>query len=170
MSLASNEWSVSPLPLDDGKAASASIRNRRALASVDPAPAGPIVGRLVGLASTGEPLVDFPENRSGRPQPARSTVVLDAASVGAEVLLLFERGDLSRPLVTGVLQPVKPSAAAVEVDGERVVFTAEKEIVFRCGEASITLTRAGKVLIKGAYLLSRSSGVNRIKGGSVQIN
>ena len=30
--------------------------------------------------------------------------------------------------------------------------------------------RAGKVLIRGAYLLSRSSGVNRIKGGSVQIN
>ena len=40
----------------------------------------------------------------------------------------------------------------------------------RCGKASITLTRAGKVLIRGAYLLSRSSGVNRIKGGSVQIN
>ena len=32
------------------------------------------------------------------------------------------------------------------------------------------LTRAGKVLIQGAYLLSRSTGVNRIKGGSVQIN
>ena len=28
----------------------------------------------------------------------------------------------------------------------------------------------GKVLIRGTYLLSRSSGVNRIKGGSVQIN
>ena len=50
------------------------------------------------------------------------------------------------------------------------MFTAESEIVLRCGEASITLTRAGKVLIRGTYLLSRSSGVNRIKGGSVQIN
>ena len=35
---------------------------------------------------------------------------------------------------------------------------------------NIMLTRAGKVLIRGAYLLSRSSGANRIKGGSVQIN
>jgi hypothetical protein len=34
----------------------------------------------------------------------------------------------------------------------------------------LTLTHAGKVLIRGAYVLSRSSGVNRIKGGSVQIN
>jgi hypothetical protein len=56
------------------------------------------------------------------------------------------------------------------VDGHRVVLDAEQEIVLRCGKASITLTRAGKVLIRGAYLLSRSSGVNRIKGGSVQIN
>ncbi len=55
-------------------------------------------------------------------------------------------------------------------DGERVTVTAEREIEFRCGKASITLTRAGKVIIRGAYLLSRSSGVNRIKGGSVQIN
>jgi hypothetical protein len=42
--------------------------------------------------------------------------------------------------------------------------------VFRFGQASITLTRAGKVLIRGAYLLSRSSGVNLITGGSVEIN
>ena len=40
----------------------------------------------------------------------------------------------------------------------------------RCGEASITLTRAGKVLIRGAYVLSRSSGANRIKGAAVEIN
>ena len=51
-----------------------------------------------------------------------------------------------------------------------MVLKAQQEIVLECGKASITLTRAGKVLIRGAYLLSRSSGVNRIKGGSVQIN
>ena len=56
------------------------------------------------------------------------------------------------------------------IDGERVVFEAKKEIVLKCGESSITLTKAGKILIKGKYLLNRSSGVNRIMGGSVQIN
>jgi hypothetical protein len=58
----------------------------------------------------------------------------------------------------------------VEVDGERLVFTAEREIVFLCGDASITLTRAGKVLITGKHVASHSSGVNRIRGASVQIN
>jgi hypothetical protein len=65
-----------------------------------------------------------------------------------------------------------PSEPFIEVqrDGEQLTLTAQREIVLRCGNASITLTRAGKILIQGTYLLSRSSGVNRIKGGSVQIN
>lgn len=67
-------------------------------------------------------------------------------------------------------QPGPSRAPELESDGERLVLTAEREIVLRCGRASLTLTRAGKVLIRGAYVLSRSSGVNRIKGGSVQIN
>jgi hypothetical protein len=58
----------------------------------------------------------------------------------------------------------------IEVEGKRVVLSAADEIVLRCGKSSITLTRAGKVVIRGAYLLSRASGVNRIKGASVQIN
>ncbi len=87
-----------------------------------------------------------------------------------------------RPLIVGLIHhPQTPSRNAAKrppplatiearLDGERVVLTAEREIELRCGKSSITLTRAGKMLIRGAYLLSRSSGVNRIKGGSVQIN
>lgn len=51
-----------------------------------------------------------------------------------------------------------------------MIVSAKEQLVLRCGKASITLTKAGKVLIKGSYVLSRSSGVNRIKGGSVQLN
>ena len=82
-----------------------------------------------------------------------------------------------RPIVVGLIQAPVPVAAPekeesidVKLDSQRLTFTAEQEIVLRCGEASITLTRAGKVIIRGAYILSRSSGVNLIKGGSVQIN
>lgn len=56
------------------------------------------------------------------------------------------------------------------LDGKRVVLEGKEEIVLKCGDASITLTKAGKILIRGKYLLNRSSGVNRIMGGSVQVN
>ena len=59
---------------------------------------------------------------------------------------------------------------AIQVDGKRVVIEGQEEIVLSCGESSITLTKAGKILIRGKYLVSRSSGVNRILGGSVQVN
>ena len=58
----------------------------------------------------------------------------------------------------------------VRVDGRRVVLEGQEEVVLKCGEASVTLTRNGKVVIRGKYLLSRSSGVNRILGGSVHVN
>jgi hypothetical protein len=56
------------------------------------------------------------------------------------------------------------------VDGNKIIFEAQDEMVFKCGKSSITLTKEGKVMIRGKYLLNRSSGVNRIMGGSVQVN
>jgi hypothetical protein len=152
-------------------------------APVEPQPLGRIdgvvVGTLVGFTSSGEAVVDYPGNPAAASLEARSTVALSEADRGHEVALLFERGDPQRPLVMGRMHRPAPVAevaptasgeASVTRDGERLVFSAEREIVLQCGKASITLTKAGKILIKGAYLLTRSSGVNRIQGGSVQIN
>jgi len=139
---------------------------------------GLVFGRLVRIDSEGRPWVDFLANPDSDPRVARSTVALHDAAGEPEVALMFEAGDLASPVIVGLLQPTQPlpaeppesTSVSAEVDGERLVLTADKEITLRCGKASITLTRAGKVLIRGAYLLSRSSGANRIKGGSVQIN
>jgi hypothetical protein len=129
-----------------------------------------VVGTLAGRDQHGGVLVDFPGCVDG-PVRARSLVGAGRAAAGREVALLFEQGDRRRPIVIGFLEPERTAdAPAVEVDGERVELTAEREIVLRCGKASITLTRAGKVLIRGEYVLSRASGVHRIKGGAVQIN
>lgn len=139
-----------------------------------PAPRGATVGRLVGIDPQGVPLVDVPGVQPALPRHARATVALDADAVGRAVVLLFEEDDPERPIIVGVVRLPSPAAGAgrteVVLDGERLVFNAEREIVLRCGAASITLTRAGKVLIRGEYVLSRSAGVNRIQGGSVQIN
>ena len=58
----------------------------------------------------------------------------------------------------------------VLVDGKRITIQGAEEITLKCGKASITLTKSGKILIRGTYLSNRSTGVNRIMGGSVQIN
>jgi hypothetical protein len=133
---------------------------------------GVVIGELAALGDAGEARVAF----AGGPAdgaPARAMAALGPGDVGREVALMFEGGDPRRPVIMGLMHV--PGAATAKrpearVDGERVELSAEKELVLRCGKASITLTRAGKILIRGAYLLARSSGVNRIQGGSVQIN
>lgn len=68
-------------------------------------------------------------------------------------------------------QPAPISAAeSIRVDGKKVIIEGEEEVVLSCGESSITLNRNGKIVIRGKYLLSRASGVNRILGGSVEVN
>jgi len=145
---------------------------------------GVVVGTLVGLNDSGTPVIDFPANPTGSHVPAHCIVTLSAKDVGREVALMFEGGDPRKPIMVGLIQHPDENQSDflrmistetqnpldVQVDSERLVLTAKREIVLRCGKASITLTRAGKVLIHGDYVLSRSSGVNRIKGGSVQIN
>lgn len=144
----------------------------------------PRSGRLVGVNDQGRPLVDYPGNPFG-PLRARTTVVLAAPALEravedqCAVLLLFEDGDPGRPIVVGLLHdqmpvaaPSGPTTAEVEIDGQpqRVELAAQDELVLRCGQASLVLRRNGRVLVRGTYVETRSKGVNRIKGGSVQIN
>ena len=151
---------------------------RRAHAAV--AVPGARVGKLVEWSNDRGALVDYPGNPHG-PVAARSIVPLDAERVaralaGAhEVLLVFDDGQSDRPIVVGLVEPRAGSPEALAprealVDGRRVVLEGKDEIVLRCGNASITLRRNGRVVVKGAYVETRAVGVNRIKGGSVKIN
>lgn len=134
---------------------------------------GVVIGVLLDVPQASSPVVAFAGCPSETGIAATTTTALSREDIGAQVALMFVGGDPTQPLVIGRIQRLPQAAAPAAVahlDGERLELSAEREIVLRCGKASITLTREGKVLIKGAYLSSRSSGVNRIKGGSVQIN
>jgi hypothetical protein len=154
-----------------------------------------VVGHLMPGSSATAPMVEFPGNGAG-PVRARTTVPMDGAVVDRAVatrqgaLLVFENGDPRLPIVTGLLwtgqQPTpfqellvasRPAAARgarvpaeARLDGERVVLEGKREVVLKCGEASITLRSDGKMVLRGAYVETYSKGLNRIKGASVKIN
>ena len=131
---------------------------------------GVVVGRISRLYDSGRIRVLVPGD-TGKGRPARSLVALKPLHVGREVVLAFEDGDPAKPIILGLVHDPGPlPTVRADVDGETILVDGRKEIVLRCGKASITLTRAGKILLRGTYVVSRSSGVNRIKGGSVQIN
>jgi hypothetical protein len=136
-----------------------------------------VTAQFCGFNLDDGPLVSGLPGLPGEIVLARTTILLLREQIGSQVLVLFDGGHVRRPIVIGVLQQARASFkratapfVALQADDQRLVLTAEREIELRCGEASITLSRAGKVLIRGKYILSRSSGYNRIKGAAVDIN
>jgi hypothetical protein len=151
------------------------------------------VGELVGWTDEQGPIVNYPDNPHP-PLPAISAVALDGdtarelAEAGQRVILAFDRGRSDRPILMALVhEPTSTPEACVDadadadadppdeplrvsVDGENVTLTGKRTIELRCGKASIVLTKAGKVIIRGTHLVSSSSGANRIRGGSVELN
>jgi hypothetical protein len=70
--------------------------------------------------------------------------------------------------VAGASQPQTELQAVV--DGKVVEIRGAERIEIRCGKASLILTKEGKILLQGTYISSQSSGVHRVRGGSVEIN
>jgi len=132
---------------------------------------GVVVGKFWGVSAKGQTLVDYSGNPCENTVSARCSVPLDSLTNGQDVALMFELGDPGKPIILGpIFNPSSTVSEGSNVSKGRLKFVSDKEIIFECGKSSITLTKAGKILLKGKYLLSRSTGVNKIKGGSVQIN
>jgi Domain of unknown function (DUF6484) len=149
---------------------------------------GVTTGRIVQVNQHGQAMVDFPGNELG-PLPARCTLERGQLQTALEssdrlpVLLVFENGDPTLPIIIGCVydtlaarEPTKQVVFAAEspreltVDGRRVTIEASEEIVLRCGDSSITLKKNGRIVVKGADIVSRASRTNKLKGATVAIN
>jgi len=145
------------------------------------------VGRIVRIDAEGKVMIAFAGSQNSEIAARVTSTVMQKLNASdpsrREVLLAFENNDPELPIIIDTMHSLLDEIAEVTdvvleakktedvlIDGKRITFDAQEEIELRCGKSSITLTKAGKVLIRGTYLLSRSSGANRIKGGSVQIN
>lgn len=140
------------------------------------------IAMLARIDSDGVPWLRRPDGGEVRARVLAhlGRLELDRALVDAVPLLItHEDGDRTLPIILGLVALTAPAPienedskalSAVTRDGGVVTITGDERIVLRCGEASITLTSSGGVIIDGAYVASISSGVNKIRGGQIRIN
>ena len=99
---------------------------------------------------------------------ASTAHALTLADLGAELAVVFLGGDPDQPLVLGKLE--RFGGRTTRNAKRELVLEAERKITLRCGRSSITLSRDGRIEIRGQHLLSRAASVNRIRGGVIQLN
>jgi hypothetical protein len=140
------------------------------------------LGKILGHALPAEIWVSLPQ-ADATPVLARLGMDCDAERLQRAIdqqqpaVLAFEDGDANRPILIGIVAPVREvterqAAFTVDADadGRRVRLQAQEEIILQCGDASISLKRNGRVMIRGAYVETNAATTNRIKGGNVRIN
>src|SRR5262245_20169241 len=112
---------------------------------------GCLVGQLVGIDASGQATVDFPENALG-PLPARTIVdAPDGVTAGTPVLLVFEDGDATLPIILGFPRSCSrdagPATAAATlrtaqdlvVKAKSLMVETQQGVVLRCGQGSVTI-------------------------------
>jgi len=130
---------------------------------------------------------------------AMTTQVLSQQHIGRKAALLFTcgNGEAQTPVIMGLIRsplqemlenfdpsntgtPVEIhdnpvgikgdfSGEDIEIDGRRVL-RAKEAFIFECGESSLTLTKSGKIIIRGKHLINHATGINWIMGGAIQLN
>lgn len=96
---------------------------------------------------------------------------------GTEVVFVAADDDEQYGYILGALERpnTEPTSAAdvtVVRDGEPAVISlrARQRLELSCGRASLIMNADGTVVLKGTTVVSRASGVNKIRGAAVRIN
>lgn len=135
---------------------------------------GVALAELIALDGAGGALVALDGDAGSH--AALSIVDLRTEQLGRRVVVAFERGEAARPIVIGLVRGdddgllCQRAPRSVSVDDQTLTVVAQQELVLRCGQSSISLRRDGRIEIRGETLLMQSTGANRIRGGSVQLN
>lgn len=114
-------------------------------------------------------LVQHPKLDQVTIEVKRGISQISAEEVGCEFLVTCDRGEVTKPILLNKLTQLSISDER-RLPNEKRIISAESELTLKCGKSSITLSENGKVVIRGSYILSRSSGANKIRGGSISLN
>ena len=144
---------------------------------------GFVIGTLKEIDSEGRISVSWTsgdDNTERRNVSAMQSMEKPVSSkdLGRKVILGFENGEPDHPILFGFLESTQrkdtvellPAPDATTEIPESLHLKSGEELILECGKAKISLRADGRIVILGGYLVSRSTGVNKIKGGSVQIN
>jgi hypothetical protein len=104
------------------------------------------------------------------PQPAR-TIIPHADLAPDDQVIVARLGDRGAELVIlgRLFDPLAPPRD-VRVNGRKVSIEADSELILKCAAATIRIGRDGLIAVRGERVTTQARGVNRIRGGSVEIN
>lgn len=127
-----------------------------------------VCGEIAIRESTGEIYVEFPQNSLG---PLRARTLVEDLHLGAKVLLAFDGGDPTRPIVLGIVhERAGIQGRTIHLKASRIVLEAQDELLLQCGEGSFEARRDGKVNVKGRNVTSRATRTHKVRGATVLIN
>lgn len=145
------------------------------------------LARIVSVDAHGDAMLRLERTPQHGVVRALSTGRLDAGCIGRLAAVAFIGGDPARPLILGMLRPEAVEAASIATvpagaaltnaslagdaaPAARTVVEARESLVFRCGEASLTLQRDGRLVLRGKDIVSYATATHRIRGAIVELN
>ena len=130
---------------------------------------GVSVLEVSGVDSDGSPMVRLPS--SEEPQSVRVVWMKDvpdwSSCIGLRAVVAVPEGE-DGPVLLGLLDA--PPEGSSDITPKILNIESEEELIIQCGKSKIAMRADGRIEIRGGHLISRSSGPNKIKGGSVHIN
>jgi len=127
-----------------------------------------VSGEIVSTTADGQVSVDYPQNSLG---PLSARTLMEDLYLGAKVLLAFDGGDPTRPIILGILHDqARTAGRTIRLKASRIVLEAEDELLLQCGEASFEARRNGRVDLKGRDVVSRATRTNKVRGSTVLVN
>lgn len=134
---------------------------------------------IQAVNSQGEVLLDLDLDGTTTAVWASVAGAIDESSIGRTAVVMFIAGEWARPLVIGLVhsgdaaqaraaaEAAPPAAAAPE---KRVVVEAGDALTLKCGKASLTMQKNGRMILRGTDIASYASGTQRINGAIVEVN
>ncbi len=126
------------------------------------------MGEVCKVNDDGTFFVDYSQNVLG---PLEARTVVEDLHLGSKVLLAFEGGDPTLPIVLGlVTDRIRRKGRVLHLKASTVVVEADDHLLLQCGCGKIEATRDGRLRLRGKEIVSRASRTNKVQGSTVKMN